>query len=466
MKCPSCGNEMKPGKLYCENCGEDVHIVPDFEAEVEAHMQNHLESLKDVFASPKEEEKEKISKRQLFLYLGYAICVLCIIGFFGAGFYLLFQKDKSAVDYLEVARSASKAGKYEDAISAYENALKQDDSLFEAKLEMVELYFYLDDTTAYVDMLSSLIRDSSLSASQLSSCYGKLIAYYDKQGDIQAIQQLITGCNNSAIASQYEEYFAPKPTFDKQSGYYTSVMPVRITDSSKAGTIYYTLDGSEPNEKSIKYMAPIVLDSGKTVVKAVFISKTNVKSEIATATYNIEIGEPDAPTVLTVSGTYYEPTLIEVEIEDGDIYYTSDNSKPDQYATLYTGPIDMPYGKSVFRFVTVVGDKISDETERSFELYIESNYSSEQACRRVISHLVDKGEIHAAGDNAYRNGEYIRYEYLTSEVIHEKMYLVCAENKILLDGVTETIGYYGVEAKSGEVVKLNYESYRNYTISD
>ena len=34
MKCPNCGAEMEEGKLYCEHCGEDIHIVPDFEPEV------------------------------------------------------------------------------------------------------------------------------------------------------------------------------------------------------------------------------------------------------------------------------------------------------------------------------------------------------------------------------------------------------------------------------------------------
>jgi len=464
MKCPTCGNEMKPDKLYCEYCGEDVHIVPDFEAEVEAHMQNHLDSLKDVFT--KEEEAEHISKRKLFLWLGYLFCVLCIICFFVAGFYLLFQKDKTADDYLKIARNASKSANYTEALKAYNDALELDDSLSEAKLEMVEIYFHQNNMTAYVNLLNSLIRDDSLSDSQLSSCYGKLVAYYDTQGDIAAIQQLITGCNNSAIASQYDEYFAPTPEFDKQSGYYTSIFPVKITDSSQSGAIFYTLDGSDPDETSTRYIAPIVLDNGTTVIKAVYISKANVKSEIASEEYHIEIVQPDPPTVLTVSGEYHTPTMIEVEVEEGDVYYTDDNSKPDKYSILYTGPIEMPYGQSVFRFVTVIGSKVSDETERTFELTMESRFTEASARQNIVKELTEKGEIIDAGDATYKGGELIQYEYLTSALIREKMYLIFAERIYHSEEDYTDNRYLGVDALSGDIVTIQRENNRNYSISD
>ena len=35
MKCPRCGSEMKEGMLFCENCGEEIRIVQDFEPEID-----------------------------------------------------------------------------------------------------------------------------------------------------------------------------------------------------------------------------------------------------------------------------------------------------------------------------------------------------------------------------------------------------------------------------------------------
>ena len=31
MKCPKCGRELKTGQLYCENCGQEIQIVPDYD---------------------------------------------------------------------------------------------------------------------------------------------------------------------------------------------------------------------------------------------------------------------------------------------------------------------------------------------------------------------------------------------------------------------------------------------------
>ena len=35
MKCPKCGERLKKDFLYCEKCGEEIRIVPDFEPEIE-----------------------------------------------------------------------------------------------------------------------------------------------------------------------------------------------------------------------------------------------------------------------------------------------------------------------------------------------------------------------------------------------------------------------------------------------
>ena len=57
MKCPNCGAEMEEGKLYCEHCGEDIHIVPDFEPEVEYNMEQTLSDIaKEMEPKPAEED--------------------------------------------------------------------------------------------------------------------------------------------------------------------------------------------------------------------------------------------------------------------------------------------------------------------------------------------------------------------------------------------------------------------------
>ncbi len=56
MKCPSCGNEIEPGHLYCESCGLEIRIVPDFEPEIENSI---TETLSTVGEEIKEREAGK-----------------------------------------------------------------------------------------------------------------------------------------------------------------------------------------------------------------------------------------------------------------------------------------------------------------------------------------------------------------------------------------------------------------------
>ena len=45
MICPNCGFEMKDEDLYCENCGQEIHIVPLFEPEIEQSITDNLSNI-------------------------------------------------------------------------------------------------------------------------------------------------------------------------------------------------------------------------------------------------------------------------------------------------------------------------------------------------------------------------------------------------------------------------------------
>ena len=60
MKCPKCGTELKDGHLYCEKCGEEIHIVPDYEPEIEYSMHETLSGIvEDVLEEVPDSTKEK-----------------------------------------------------------------------------------------------------------------------------------------------------------------------------------------------------------------------------------------------------------------------------------------------------------------------------------------------------------------------------------------------------------------------
>lgn len=48
MKCPKCNQELKEGQLYCEACGEEIKMVPEFEPEIENSIEETLLNLADI----------------------------------------------------------------------------------------------------------------------------------------------------------------------------------------------------------------------------------------------------------------------------------------------------------------------------------------------------------------------------------------------------------------------------------
>ena len=77
------------------------------------------------------------------------------------------------------------------------------------------------------------------------------------------------------------------PVFTPAEGSYTEAKNIVIT--AEEGTIYYTLDGTDPTSSSDEYTTPIVLDAnGTTTIKAIAISATS-QSAIVSATYTINM---------------------------------------------------------------------------------------------------------------------------------------------------------------------------------
>ena len=56
MKCQKCGAEMVPGHLYCDICGAEYQIVPDFEPEIEYSI---AQSMSDISESIEKENNIK-----------------------------------------------------------------------------------------------------------------------------------------------------------------------------------------------------------------------------------------------------------------------------------------------------------------------------------------------------------------------------------------------------------------------
>ena len=66
MKCPNCGFDIPEGHMYCDNCGTEIKIVPEFEPEVENEINETLSSVADELNKEDRLREEKIKRRREF----------------------------------------------------------------------------------------------------------------------------------------------------------------------------------------------------------------------------------------------------------------------------------------------------------------------------------------------------------------------------------------------------------------
>lgn len=120
------------------------------------------------------------------------------------------------------------------------------------------------------------------------------------------------------------------------------------------GIIYYTTDGSTPDEQSKIYNHPIELGEGTTVIRAVFIRSDGVQSEEVSGTYEVVYDYPDEPVFSVESGAYEAGFYVTLSAEDGSkIYYTTNGEEPGYESALYRGPIYISKGLTVLQAVSV-----------------------------------------------------------------------------------------------------------------
>ena len=422
MKCPNCGAEMKEGTLYCEHCGEDIHIVPDFEPEIEYNMEQTLHDI------AREMTPAKHPFRWKFIVL---ILVLAVVAVVCTGFGISYSHYHSAEYQIKSAREYVASGEYDQAVTCYERALEIDPGNITLKFELADIYFQKNNKMEYEYLLREIVADAAATSEQLESAYGKLIAIYAAREDYKTINDLLLNCGNVNIMSKYQSYMAMEPEFSLQEGYYTSIQPLKLTTFG-SGKIYYTTDETEPGEHSLLYTAPILLESGDYCIKAVYINENGISSPVVTKNYHIEIEELSAPEVTAVSGDYEFP--INIEVTDGyDVYYTTDGSDPTQNSTVYNGPIP------------------------------------EDAVTKVVNYAIESGKrTEASGSFDESGAAYLyQYQYVTNINKIDDFYVV-AEIYRGEDGtVTKTGNLFAVNAYTRELYKLQTdESGRHYTLGD
>ncbi|MCH5258301.1 MAG: chitobiase/beta-hexosaminidase C-terminal domain-containing protein [Lachnospiraceae bacterium] len=419
MKCPHCGNELKEGYLICEKCGEEIQIVPDFEPEIENSITETLSTLAALQegedTQAKSREDEETGKNDLQepavtaedgrkIWVAVSLIVILIVALISYGAYAYHVR---TIDYrISKAREYAANGSYAEAIDCLEKAYEDYPDVAQILFLEADYYYLQQDNVLAVQVLYRIIERGDFSHEDLEEAYNKIITIYANQGLYGQINELLRNCPEIEIVNMFQSYLALEPEFSYVEGSYAEVIPLKLS-SNTAGTIYYTMDGTKPTKNSLIYTAPIFLESGEYTISAFFINDYGIESEIVSKTYIINLSVPSAPEIALYSGEYTEPMMIAVEeIEGCKVYYTTDESDPTVDSVPYTGPIPMPLGKTLFKFVNISDEGVSSEiTTRTYVLTLRGAIPTSQAVSNLVTRLVETGYLEdAEGHNKRQSG--------------------------------------------------------------
>ena len=461
MKCQKCGAEMVAGHLYCDICGAEFQIVPDFEPEIENSI---AESLSDISETMEEDVSEKVvrltSKVKSMKVPSFSI-ILSVVFIASLFLFIGYSKYTNSNAYQnKKALVAMNKQDYYQAAQIYEKIKKHNNT---------DAYWYIKEAEVALLMQQEedayLLAKSAITLEKNSQyAYEFLISYLKEKENYIEMKQLIDQCPYSDIQDKYAEYRCKLPKINCDSGSYNKALEISF-EKGYEGTIYYTLDGTAPTTSSLKYEMPIKLGNGVHTITAIYENKYGIMGETTVYQYQISSDIPMAPVVQLSSGKYTDSQMIIVNVEEGtDVYYTTDLSKPNIESIPYTEPIPLPLGESRFNFIAYTQKGVCGEiTQRNYMLNMKTNLSIEDAEVKLIQKLISTG--HILDQNGAISGRYGIFRYFYKYPINEANinYYVFEEHYMENQINNALQHFYAVDVLYGNVYKLISDGNGNFT---
>ena len=184
-------------------------------------------------------------------------------------------------------------------------------STFESRLVTIENVTFIGNKTFVngTDTLKYYNRFGTVSNEPEVGDEGSITGFLAKyNGQVQLYPR---NDNDFAITPPIVEQVAT-PVFSPVAGEYENNVEISISCATDNATIYYTLDGTEPNEDATEYTAPFTL-TATTTVKAIAMKEGMLNSEVALATYTITtVGIRDMQQNVSI---YPNPTTSNVTLD-------------------------------------------------------------------------------------------------------------------------------------------------------
>lgn len=377
MKCGNCGADLEEGTLFCPVCGKEVQWVPEYntletlikqrELEEREKKRREMEARKEREKEERKaelERKKKKHKRQVIAGVAGGIIVLGI-----AAFGFIYQTQINSFDHqMSQAETAYREGDYDSALQYIARARELEPDNPEAEILEARIYVRDNNESAAQSILLSVIQENP----DNTTAYGELLRLYEQQGEYTAIRDLMNQASDN-MREIYQNYVCSLPEISQEGGSYSEEVTIEISNIPSGTTVYYTLDGSDPDQDSERYEEPVELtEEGTFTFKYIAYNEKSVPSDIGEEEYVISFDAPERPKIAPVSGMYeYQENIIVTAPEGCTVYYAFDET-PTVDSTEYTGPVAMPQGEHTFSAIAV--DSRGKKSPVASEVYVYYRY--------------------------------------------------------------------------------------------
>lgn len=462
MDCPKCGKKIADGHMYCEDCGHEINLVPEFEAEVEKSMAESIRGIVDQadlsedMAEVKEKGKPARSlKNVLFFVSGSTLTVFAFVAAFVIVACMTIWNHSTFIHEM-IVEYYTDDGDMDSAISYMEQTIQKSPHIAAHRFKLCELYIASGQDEKALEIYKIIAASSQFTFEEQLAAAEQIVQYYTSTKDYESVAEYLNTLQNENMQLAFWEYMAPTVNFSQPEGNYASLITLKL-DSDGIGTIHYTTDGTTPTAESPEFSGTIFLEVGENTISAVFINEFGVSGQVVTKNYFIEDKKVSPPEVLTYSGTYTCPVKVEATAGYGcRIYYTTDGTVPTAYSNRYTEPLHAPIGKSVYKFIAVDSKgRYSEVITRDIQINLDTDMTTEVAEKLLVDHMINQGMVPDGSGHIQLDETHILiYEYLypMSVAVGQDCYYFAEVSRDVTSQEQHRTGtYYGVDIRTKEI---------------